>query len=86
MTDPAPARQRQADAGRDWVRSPCVGICELDAGGNCRGCRRTLEEVAGWLGYTPAQRDAIIADLERRQPNRPHAGGSGSRPADSDVG
>jgi predicted Fe-S protein YdhL (DUF1289 family) len=50
------------------IRSPCVGVCELDATGHCRGCRRTLEEVAGWITYTRAQRDAIIAELDHREP------------------
>jgi predicted Fe-S protein YdhL (DUF1289 family) len=48
------------------IRSPCVGICDLDADGLCRGCRRTLDEVAAWIAYTDAERDAIIADLDLR--------------------
>jgi predicted Fe-S protein YdhL (DUF1289 family) len=50
---------------QDKIRSPCVGICELQ-GRYCRGCRRTLDEIAGWVTYSPAQRDAIITDLDRR--------------------
>jgi uncharacterized protein len=41
-------------------------VCELDGSGYCRGCRRTLEEIAGWIKYSAARRDAIIAELERR--------------------
>ena len=67
MSEREPACQLQADSVRDRIRSPCVGVCELDASGHCRGCRRTLEEVAGWITYTHAQREAIIADLERRK-------------------
>jgi predicted Fe-S protein YdhL (DUF1289 family) len=63
------ANAPQSGTGRDWIKSPCVGVCELDARGRCRACRRTLEEIAGWLTYTPAQREAIIADLDDR-----HAG------------
>ena len=70
MSEPEPGRQPQADSVRAGIRSPCVGVCELDAGGHCRGCRRTLEEVAGWITYTHAQRAGIIADLERRQAQR----------------
>jgi predicted Fe-S protein YdhL (DUF1289 family) len=70
VSDPVSARRLQADSDRAWIRSPCIGICELDAGGLCRGCRRTLEEVAGWITYTSAQRDAIIADLDRRKPDQ----------------
>jgi predicted Fe-S protein YdhL (DUF1289 family) len=52
------------------IRSPCVGICELDATGHCRGCRRNLEEIAGWISYSAAERNAIISELERRQDDR----------------
>src|SRR5690606_29254965 len=38
------------------VLSPCTGICELDADGRCAGCRRTTDEIAGWLSFSPAQR------------------------------
>ena len=57
------------------IRSPCVGVCELDGTGRCRGCRRTLEEIAGWIKYTHAQRAAIIADLDRRRPDPASADG-----------
>ena len=55
------------------IRSPCIGVCDLDEHGYCRGCRRTLDEVAGWINYTHAERDAIIADLGRRKA-RPTSG------------
>jgi uncharacterized protein len=42
-------------------------MCELGADGQCRGCRRTLEEIAGWTTYTSTQREAIISDLARRR-------------------
>jgi uncharacterized protein len=50
------------------IRSPCIGVCELDVTGYCRGCRRTLAEIAGWLGFSADARDAIIAELDRRVP------------------
>ncbi len=32
------------------VPSPCVQVCEMDESlGLCRGCRRTLMEIADWL-------------------------------------
>jgi predicted Fe-S protein YdhL (DUF1289 family) len=48
------------------IKSPCIGVCELDDASRCRGCRRTLEEIAGWMRYSAAERDAILADLDRR--------------------
>ncbi len=48
--------------------SPCVDICRLDADGQiCLGCRRTIGEIAGWSGFTAAQRHAVLADLPRRK-------------------
>ena len=29
--------------------SPCLNICTLDEQGVCRGCFRTLEEIADWI-------------------------------------
>ena len=47
----------------DYVASPCVKVCALDArSGLCRGCFRTLQEIADWLEMTA---DAKRATLER---------------------
>jgi len=67
VSDPVTVRQPSAHGGRERISSPCVGVCELDPGGHCRGCRRTLAEIAGWSSYSTAQRDAIIANLDRRK-------------------
>ncbi len=42
------------------VLSPCVGICTIDEHGLCRGCYRSLPEIAAWLSYTPAQREHLM--------------------------
>ena len=48
--------------------SPCINVCSLDEQGYCRGCRRTLEEIAGWMAMSPArQREVLRAVEERRQ-------------------
>lgn len=47
--------------------SPCVNICELDdATGWCRGCGRTIDEIAGWSGRPKDERRAIRAALPAR--------------------
>ena len=47
----------------DYVASPCVKVCALDArSGLCRGCFRTLQEIADWLEMTA---EAKRATLER---------------------
>ena len=42
--------------------SPCVGICLLDpATGCCRGCLRTLAEIASWYEASVSEKRAILA-------------------------
>ena len=49
------------------IKSPCNQVCQLDLGtGYCLGCGRTGDEIAGWLGYTDAERDAVMARLPAR--------------------
>ena len=55
--------------------SPCVKTCRLDASGTlCLGCFRTLQEIAGWQGYSAPQRLAVHETLagrrSRYQPSR----------------
>jgi uncharacterized protein len=49
------------------VLSPCIKLCLLDErSGFCAGCGRTIAEIAGWLGYSDAERRAIMNQLPRR--------------------
>jgi predicted Fe-S protein YdhL (DUF1289 family) len=49
------------------IESPCVKICTLDTqAGFCRGCGRTLDEIAGWTRMDSAQRKQIMAELPAR--------------------
>jgi len=51
------------------IPSPCISICAMDEeSGFCKGCFRTLEEVASWLYYTDMQKSEIIATLKSRKP------------------
>lgn len=48
--------------------SPCIKVCRLDeTGWLCLGCHRTLDEIAGWSGYTPAQKQAVLERLSARK-------------------
>jgi len=50
------------------VPSPCIGLCVLDpATGLCRGCRRTIEEIGGWLAYDEDARRAVLARIAERE-------------------
>lgn len=49
------------------VETPCVKICRILEGGNlCRGCGRTLEEIARWTEMSPEERRAIMGGLAER--------------------
>ena len=48
--------------------SPCLGICLMDpTTRTCRGCLRTIEEIAGWYTATAAEKRAILGRLAERR-------------------
>ncbi len=48
--------------------SPCIAICVLDpASGYCRGCFRTIGEIAGWVGFSDDEKTRILAALAARK-------------------
>jgi uncharacterized protein len=48
--------------------SPCVGICLMDpATRQCRGCLRTVEEIARWYEADAAEKRELLARLEARR-------------------
>ena len=50
------------------VASPCVNVCKMnEATGLCEGCQRTLEEIASWSAYSPAEKRAVLALLPARR-------------------
>lgn len=50
------------------VPSPCVNVCQIDPGsGLCRGCLRTIEEIAGWLDYSIPEKLQVLARLDERR-------------------
>lgn len=52
----------------DEVVSPCISICELDAGtGFCKGCWRTRDEIAGWRAMNSEQRLQVLSFLHDRR-------------------
>ncbi len=49
------------------IETPCDKICILDdASGLCRGCGRSLDEIARWSAYSDAERTRVMADLPQR--------------------
>ncbi|MBC7779898.1 MAG: DUF1289 domain-containing protein [Proteobacteria bacterium] len=52
------------------VASPCVLVCLYDKGLDaCRGCYRTLDEIAHWSIYTPDEQRAVLAQVAERRSN-----------------
>jgi len=45
------------------VASPCIGICTLDFMDVCRGCQRTKDEIASWMGLSPSEKQQIVDRL-----------------------
>ena len=49
------------------IASPCTKVCTIDpASGLCRGCGRSLDEIARWISLTESERARIMAELPRR--------------------
>jgi uncharacterized protein len=50
------------------VASPCVSICVMnDATGLCRGCCRTLDEIARWSVMHDSEKKAVLVLVEARK-------------------
>ncbi len=48
--------------------SPCIGVCLMDPqSGRCRGCLRTIAEIANWYSADAAEKRAILARLAVRR-------------------
>ena len=57
-----------APGGTAGPASPCVNVCEMDAAsGWCRGCARSLNEIAGWGGTPTAVQRHILEQLPPRR-------------------
>jgi uncharacterized protein len=49
------------------VASPCINVCQISPDtGLCLGCRRTLDEIAGWLDFSDARKREVLAQIAAR--------------------
>ena len=56
------------------ARSPCINLCQMDPhSGLCRGCLRTLDEIAAWSRLGDAGQETLLATLARRRADIPGA-------------
>jgi hypothetical protein len=59
------------------IETPCNKVCAIDpAFGLCIGCGRTAAEIAGWIGFTAAERRTVMALLPQRLALMPQREGS----------
>lgn len=50
------------------MKSPCAKVCVMDPESDlCRGCYRTLDEIARWGSMSDEERDRILLLLEKRK-------------------
>ncbi|CAN1517239.1 COG3313 Predicted Fe-S protein [Burkholderiaceae bacterium] len=50
------------------IASPCINWCEINpSNGFCRGCFRTLEEIAIWSSANEVEKLAICHQLPERK-------------------
>jgi predicted Fe-S protein YdhL (DUF1289 family) len=57
------------------IESPCNKVCVInEATGLCRGCCRTLDEIARWGTMSDAEREEVIRKLAERASRTAQAG------------
>jgi predicted Fe-S protein YdhL (DUF1289 family) len=50
------------------VPSPCVNVCQMDEStGWCRGCLRTIDEIALWGSLPDDAKREVLGQLRRRR-------------------
>ncbi|MBU3567757.1 DUF1289 domain-containing protein [Polynucleobacter sp. UK-Pondora-W15] len=51
------------------VPSPCINWCDMNPeNGYCRGCYRTLTEIADWSELSNTEKLEVWSQLESRKP------------------
>lgn len=63
LADKAAQVQRQ----ERHLPSPCISVCTMElSSGLCRGCLRTLDEIAAWSTLDDEGRRAVWGRIETR--------------------
>jgi uncharacterized protein len=51
----------------DAIETPCTKVCVVDpVSGLCRGCGRSLNEIASWTSLSAEERRRVMAELPSR--------------------
>ncbi|NLW03847.1 MAG: DUF1289 domain-containing protein [Pseudomonadaceae bacterium] len=49
------------------IPSPCIGVCEANNRGYCKGCFRSREERLYWLKLTAADKRQVVHLCQQRK-------------------
>lgn len=49
------------------IPNPCLGICEVNNRGYCKGCLRSRTERFHWQEFTPFQKQRVVNACARRR-------------------
>jgi predicted Fe-S protein YdhL (DUF1289 family) len=60
--DGAP-QERPVEPPRERPDTPCVAVCSTTFDEICRGCGRTVVEVAHWVSMTAEQKEVVWARI-----------------------
>lgn len=52
---------------KDKVQSPCINVCALDEWLVCRGCGRTIQEIADWEYLSEEYKQAVVEKAQKRK-------------------
>ena len=52
------------------IPSPCIGVCQSDARGYCKGCLRNRNERFNWLEFSDAKKYDVIRLCKQRKRRR----------------
>jgi len=55
------------------IPSPCIGVCEVNNKGFCKGCYRSREERLYWLELSAEQKRQVIRLCQSRKARVLHA-------------
>lgn len=49
------------------IPSPCIGVCQVNNKGYCKGCLRSREERLHWLNMSDSQKHDVMRLLAMRR-------------------
>lgn len=49
------------------ILSPCIGVCEANNRGYCKGCFRSREERLYWLKFTETDKRHVVRLCQQRK-------------------